>query len=84
MIEDEINRKFYSKSDYLNNTYMSIDTSKVKATNLSSLANVIDVLTRNGVNNIDENRELLGMEPLRTEESQKRRITKNYEASEEI
>lgn len=84
MIEDEINRKFYSKSDYLNNTYMSIDTSKVKTTNLSSLANVIDVLTRNGVNNIDENRELLGMEPLRTEESQKRRITKNYEASEEI
>lgn len=84
MIEDEMNRKLYSKSDYLNNTYVSIDTSRLKATNLSSLANVIDILSRNGVNNIDENRELLGKEPLRTEESQKRRITKNYEASEDI
>lgn len=84
MIEDEINRKFYSKNAYLNNTYMAIDTSRLKTTNLAQLANVIDVLTRNGVNNIDENRKLLGMEPLRTEESKKRRITKNYEASEEI
>lgn len=84
MIEDEINRKFYSKYSYLNNTYMAIDTSRLKTTNLSQLANVVDVLTRNGVNNIDENRKLLGMEPLRTEESQKRRITKNYETSEEI
>lgn len=84
MIEDEINRKFYSKYSYLNNTYMAIDTSRLKTTNLAQLANVIDVLTRNGVNNIDENRKLLDMEPLRTEESKKRRITKNYEASEEI
>lgn len=84
MIEDEINRKFYSKYSYLNNTYMAIDTSRLKTTNLAQLANVVDVLTRNGVNNIDENRQLLGMEPLRTEESKKRRITKNYEASEEI
>lgn len=84
MIEDEINRKFYSKNAYLNNTYMAIDTSRLKTTNLSQLAGVIDILTRNGVNNIDENRKLLGMEPLRTEESQKRRITKNYEASEDI
>lgn len=84
MIEDEINRKFYSKYSYLNNTYMAIDTSRLKTTNLTQLANVVDVLTRNGVNNIDENRKLLGMEPLRTEESQKRRITKNYEASEDV
>ena len=84
MIEDEINRKFYSKNSYLNNTYMAIDTSRLKATNLAQLANVVDILTRNGINNIDENRKLLGMEPLRTEESQKRRITKNYEASEDI
>ena len=84
MIEDEINRKFYSKTAYLNNSYVAIDTSRLKTTNLSQLAGVVDVLTRNGVNNIDENRKLLGMEPLRTEESQKRRITKNYEASEEI
>lgn len=84
MIEDEINRKFYSKYSYLNNTYMAIDTSRLKTTNLAQLANVVDVLTRNGVNNIDENRKLLGMEPLRTEESKKRRITKNYEASEDI
>ena len=84
MIEDEVNRKFYPKSSYLKNTYISIDTSKLKTTNLSQLATVVDVLTRNGINNIDENRKLLGMEPLRTEESQKRRITKNYEANEEI
>lgn len=84
MIEDECNRKIYSKNDYLNNTYISIDTTKLKITNLTDLATTIDILSRNGVHSIDENRELIGKEPLRTKESEARRMTKNYEQFEEV
>ena len=84
IIEDECNRKIYSKEDYLSGTHLSIDTTKLKTTNLTSLATVIDVLSRNGVHSIDENRELIGKEPLGTKASQERRITKNYEKFDEI
>lgn len=79
MLQDEINRKMFLKSSILKNTYIKIDTSKVKASSLSKLATTIDILTRNGVHSIDENRELIGKEPLRTEESEKRHMTKNYD-----
>lgn len=78
-IENELNAKLYVKSDYLNNTYVKVNTNKAKVTSLADIANAIDILTRNGVHNIDENRELIGKEPLRTAESKKRHITKNYE-----
>jgi HK97 family phage portal protein len=78
-IENELNAKLYVKSDYLNNTYVKVNTNKVKVTSLADIANAIDILTRNGVHNIDENRELIGKEPLRTAESKKHHITKNYE-----
>ena len=58
-----------------------MNTSKAKAASLSDVANAIDILTRNGVHSIDENRELIGKEPLRTDESKKHYITKNYEQS---
>lgn len=83
MIEDEVNRKFYSKNQYLENTYVKVDTTRLKTTNITSLAQTIDILARNGVHNIDENRELIGKEPLRTKESQERHITKNYELAKE-
>lgn len=84
LIEDECNRKIYSKSQYLDNTYISIDTTKLKIANINNLATTIDILSRNGVHNIDENRKLIGKEPLRTKESQERRITKNYESFENL
>lgn len=80
-IENELNAKLYTKENYLNNTYVRVNTSKAKAASLSDVANAIDILTRNGVHSIDENRELIGKEPLRTEESKKHYITKNYEQS---
>ena len=84
LIEDECNRKIYEKEDYLRDTHISIDTTKLKVTSITDLATTIDVLSRNGVHNIDENRELIGKEPLKTKESQERRITKNYESFDEI
>lgn len=80
-IENELNAKLYTKENYLSNTYVRVNTSKAKAASLSDVANAIDILTRNGVHSIDENRELIGKEPLRTEESKKHYITKNYEQS---
>lgn len=80
LIKDEMNRKLFSKDDYLKkNAHITVDTSRIKTASINKIATAIDILTRNGVHNIDENRELLGLEPLNTSESTKRHITKNYE-----
>lgn len=82
-IEDELNAKMYDRDAYFKHTYVRVSTERLKASNLSDVANLIDILTRNGVHSIDENRELIGKEPLRTEESQKHYVTKNYDATQD-
>lgn len=78
IIESEINRKFYGKKGHGDRTFVKVNTQGVML-NIEKLANTLDVLTRNGIHSIDENRELIGEEPLGTEESRKRYVTKNYE-----
>lgn len=77
LIEDEINRKYYSKTDYLNKTYLKVDTNNIKHMDLKDLAQSIDYLTRNGVNSVNDNQRLLGREDL--PEGDLRFMTKNYE-----
>lgn len=81
-IEDEINRKYYKKSMYLKRTYLKIDTQKARFVNPKALAETADILARIGVHNQDENREMLGKEPLNTKESSAYYITKNYERTD--
>ena len=62
LLEKEINRKMYSKQEYLNRSHVKVDTSLIRPGWISELANAIDILTRNGVNTLDDNLQLLGRE----------------------
>lgn len=84
LLTDEINRKLYGKKSFLENTYCKLDTSNAKVVELSNIANALDVLTRIGAYSIDDSLRALGMEPLNTEWSQIRWMTKNYEPVEEM
>lgn len=82
LLTDEINRKMYGKKNYLERTYMKLDTSLIKAVDVKDVANALDVLLRIGAFCVDDCLKLLGMEPLNTEWSQARWMTKNYEPIE--
>ena len=83
-ITDEINRKMYSMKEYEERTYVRCDTTNVKVVDLKDIANALDVLTRIGAYSIDDSLQALGMEPLGTEWSVMRFMTKNYEPIEEM
>lgn len=82
LLTDEINRKLYGKKNYLERTYMKLDTSFIKVVDIKDVANAMDVFLRTGVFCIDDCLQVLGMEPLNTEWSQARWMTKNYEPIE--
>ena len=83
LIEDEVNRKYYGKDAYLENTYLKVNTSNIKAVDITDVANSLDVLTRIGGYSIDDTLKKLGMEPLNTEWSKARWMTKNYQRVEQ-
>lgn len=83
LIENEFGRKMYNINHYTQRTFLKVNTQGV-ITRLDKLANAIDILTRNGVHSIDENRQMIGKEPLNTKESQARHVTKNYDAAENV
>lgn len=82
LLTDEINRKMYGKKAYLERTYMKLDTSRIRVVDIKDVANAFDVLLRIGAYSIDDCLETMGMEPLNTEWSRARFMTKNYEPIE--
>ncbi len=84
ILNDEINRKLYGKKLYLERTYCKLDTTRVKAVELKDIANALDILTRIGAYCVDDSLRALGMEPLNTEWSKARWMTKNYQRIEEM
>ena len=78
IITTELNRKMYTKSQYLSKTYVKMDTQKIRLVDLGKIATAADLLFRIGVHNMDDNRELVGKERLNTEESTQYYVTKNY------
>lgn len=84
LLTDEINRKMYGKRAYLERTYVKLDTSHIRAVDIKDVANALDVLFRIGAYNIDDCLRHLGMEPLNTEWSQARWVTKNYQLIENV
>ena len=78
IINDETNRKMYGKKNYLERTYMKLDTSRIRAVDIKDVANAFDVLIRIGAYCVDDCLLMLGMEPLNTKESRARWMTKNY------
>ncbi|SET55755.1 phage portal protein, HK97 family [Natronincola peptidivorans] len=83
LLTDEINRKLYGKKLYLERTYVKLDTSRIKAVDIKDIANALDILTRIGAYSVDDSLRALGMEPLETEWSKAKWMTKNYERIEQ-
>lgn len=77
MLEDEINRKLYGKQDFLSGSYAVIDTTQATIGGIKDLAETIDILTRNGVNTVNDNLKMLGRPPIK--DGDKRYITLNLE-----
>lgn len=84
IISDEINRKMYSKEDYLDNTYVKLDTTNLKVVDIRDIANSLELLTRTGSNTIDDNLRTLGREPIGGETGAMRFVTKNLELLEHV
>ena len=84
LIEKEINRKYYGKRAYLEKSYLKIDITTIKEAGLSNLANAIDILTRNGVNTLNDNLRLLGREEIAGELGEQRFLTLNLNTLENI
>ncbi len=82
LLTDEINRKMYGKKAFLERTYMKLDTSRIRAVDIKDIANALDILTRIGAYSVDDSLKALGMEPLETEWSKARWMTRNYEPIE--
>lgn len=78
VLDPEINRKLYGKKAYLERTYCKLDTTRIKAVDIKDVANALDILTRIGAYCVDDSLNALGMEPLNTEWSKARWMTKNY------
>lgn len=84
LIADEFNRKIYSKQDYLNRTYMKIDTSMIKILDIVDLATAADKFFAIGVNSINDNLRMLGREPINETWADQRFVTKNYQTIENV
>lgn len=84
LVSDEINRKMYSKQDYLDNTYVKLDTTNLKVVDVRDIANSLELLTRTGSNTIDDNLRALGREPIGGDVGKMRFVTKNLDTVENV
>lgn len=84
VISDEFNRKFYSREEYIERTFLKVDTSRIQATDLTTLSNAIDKLFRVGGITINDIQDMLGFEQLEDDFSDQRFVTKNYAAVEQL
>ena len=84
MITDEINRKLYTKNEYLSHTYAKLDTTCIRAVDIKDIASSLDILTRIGANTIDDSLRALGREPRGDDIGTQRFMTKNYAPVEDV
>lgn len=78
LIGEAINRKFYTKKNVLDGTYMTVDTKKVKHFDILSVASAINKLISSGVYSINEVREMLDEKPIESSIGDTYWITRNY------
>lgn len=84
LLNAEFNRKIFNKADYLERTYLKIDTSKIKILDVVNVATAADKLFAIGVNTINDNLRMLGREPIDDEMADERFVTKNYSVLDNI
>lgn len=83
LIEDEVNRKYYGKIKYLKESYLNIDTTRVKTTDITDIAGSLDILLRTGMFTIDDGLQTLGKEKIGGEIGTQRFMTLNYSTIED-
>lgn len=79
VIADEVNRKIYKKEEYIERTYLKIDMTKLKITDIGKLSTALDKLFAIGGYTINDIIVELGGEPIDDEYADKRFVTKNYQ-----
>lgn len=84
LITDEFNRKMYSKEDYLNRTFLKMDTNQIKVVDITQLATAIDKLFAIGGLSINDILAMIGKEPINEDWANKRYVTKNYQEADTL
>ncbi|MBC6973054.1 phage portal protein [Bacillus sp. Xin] len=84
LIQDEFNRKMYTKKEYMDRTYLKIDTTKIKVVDITKMATAMDKLFAIGGLSINDILIILGREPLKEEWANKRFVTKNYQEADSL
>ena len=80
LITSEINRKMYGKENYLQRTYVKVDTQIIRNVDIEKISKSADLLFRIGVNSINDNLVLIGKEPLDEDWANEHYVTKNYQS----
>ena len=84
LLTDEINRKLYGKENYLEKTYIKLDTTGIKAVDITDIAGSLDILLRVGAYTVNDCLKTLGLEEIHEDIGSQRWMTKNYAPIEEI
>lgn len=79
IIENEASRKIYTKEQYLERTYLKLNLQKIKLIDIQKLATTSDLLLRNGTHSINDNLEMLDLEPKMEQWAKEHYVTKNYQ-----
>lgn len=78
LLQEEINRKRYSRQEYLNGTYLKIDTTTMEHRDVLDAGANIDKLIACGVCSVNDIRLLLGLPQLAEDWAWQHMLTKNY------
>lgn len=84
LITDELNSKLYSMAEFNSGDYIRADTTNIKVTDITSMANALDKLLSIGAISVNDASEKAGTDPIDEEWANKRYITKNYSEAEQL
>lgn len=84
LIQDEFNRKMYTKKEYLERTYLKVDTNNLKVVDITQLATAADKLFAIGGFSINDILIMLGKEQINEEYANQRYVTKNYQEANSL
>ncbi|MBJ8025440.1 phage portal protein [Bacillus cereus] len=84
LIQDEFNRKMYTKEEYLKRTYLKIDTTKIQIVDITKMATAVDKLFAIGGLTMNDVIMMLGKEPIDDEFADRRHVTKNYQEADSL
>ena len=84
LIQAEFNRKIYEKEEYLERTFLKIDTSMIKIIDIVQLATAADKFFATGIHSANMNKKMLGQEPINEPWADEHYVTKNYQKIEQV